>query len=119
MEWDSTLGIWKDNKARSTTSLPSPLYIFGYGSLLWRPGEILEKYHSYPCLCYGWKRLFAQRSMDHRGTVQFPGYVATLVSNEYLQSYQKLLNHNENETESGKDTKNKDNHYNNDNINTT
>jgi glutathione-specific gamma-glutamylcyclotransferase len=84
--WDAALGVWKGSKAATSLSseLPNPLYIFGYGSLLWRPGDLLSKYPAYPCVCYGWKRLFAQRSMDHRGTTHFPGFVATLVSDSYF-----------------------------------
>eukprot|EP00602_Paraphysomonas_sp_CaronLab_P004424 CAMPEP_0185034084 /NCGR_PEP_ID=MMETSP1103-20130426/23630_1 /TAXON_ID=36769 /ORGANISM="Paraphysomonas bandaiensis, Strain Caron Lab Isolate" /LENGTH=684 /DNA_ID=CAMNT_0027570597 /DNA_START=95 /DNA_END=2149 /DNA_ORIENTATION=+ len=34
----------------------------------------------------GFTRLFSQRSMDHRGTTAFPGYVATLVNDSHLKS---------------------------------
>lgn len=89
MEWDASLGIWKGSKASSdisSSTIPNPLYIFGYGSLLWRPGDLLSKYPAYPCVCYGWRRLFAQKSMDHRGTIKFPGYVATLVPDHYFNN---------------------------------
>jgi glutathione-specific gamma-glutamylcyclotransferase len=92
-EWDAALGVWKGSKAATSLSseLPNPLYIFGYGSLLWRPGDLLSKYPAYPCVCYGWRRLFAQRSMDHRGTTQFPGFVATLVSDNYFTEGETAL----------------------------
>jgi glutathione-specific gamma-glutamylcyclotransferase len=95
MEWDADLGVWKGSKASAFSEIPNPLYIFGYGSLLWRPGDLLSKYSATPCVCYGWKRLFAQRSMDHRGTTQFPGFVATLVSDAFFHE-----NNNDSRTES-------------------
>jgi hypothetical protein len=83
-EWDSENGVWLGDKATSDEKLPSPLYLFGYGSLLWRPGDLLSDYESYSCLCDGWQRLFAQRSSDHRGSVEFPGFVCTLVEESFL-----------------------------------
>jgi cation transport regulator ChaC len=65
-------------------TVKSPLYIFGYGSLLWKPGYILEDLQSFQCICLGWQRMFAQRSCDHRGTDDFPGLVVTLVEASHL-----------------------------------
>ena len=83
-EWDSANGVWKGDKAISNDPLPSPLYLFGYGSLLWRPGDLLEDLPSYKSVSPGWQRLFAQRSYDHRGTSEFPGMVVTLIEAAYL-----------------------------------
>lgn len=92
-EWDSKLGVWKNNRAKSSASgslsIGPPFYLFGYGSLLWRPGD-LEKYSSYKCEALGGhRRVFAQRSCDHRGDVDFPGVVVTLVHEDTLSSIAK------------------------------
>ena len=90
-EWDSANGVWKGDKAISNDPLPSPLYLFGYGSLLWRPGDLLEDLPSYKSVSLGFQRLFAQRSYDHRGTSEFPGMVVTLIEAAYLLDDTKQL----------------------------
>jgi cation transport regulator ChaC len=52
-------------------------WIFGYGSLVWRPAFEFEQRH--PGYIEGWARRFWQASPDHRGTPQAPGRVVTLV----------------------------------------
>lgn len=55
----------------------SPLWLFGYGSLIWRPDfDFLERA---PATLNGYARRFWQGSHDHRGTPQAPGRVVTLV----------------------------------------
>ena len=55
-------------------------WIFAYGSLLWRPGfdfQVAEK-----AKIWGWERRLWQLSVDHRGSYELPGRVATIVPKE-------------------------------------
>lgn len=55
----------------------SDAWVFGYGSLVWRPDfEHLERV---PASIDGWIRRFWQGSPDHRGTLERPGRVVTLL----------------------------------------
>ncbi len=56
---------------------PRTSWIFGYGSLVWRPG--FRHVARRPGWIRGWSRRLWQRSTDHRGTPEAPGRVATLV----------------------------------------
>jgi cation transport protein ChaC len=86
MQWDEKLGVWTGDKVPGLdpNSLPKPLYVFGYGSLIWKPGPFLERCNSFPGTAIGYKRVFAQRSYDHRGNQFLPGVVMNLVSDEGL-----------------------------------
>ena len=56
--------------------MQEPLWVFGYGSLIWDPGfPVAERRIA---RLDGWHRSFCMRSIHHRGTVEHPGLVLAL-----------------------------------------
>ncbi len=62
--------------AASLLAADGALYVFGYGSLLWRPGFAHE--HAHPALLRGFHRRFCLWSRLYRGTPEAPGLVLGL-----------------------------------------
>ena len=63
----------------SWRDLPLPsgqLYVFGYGSLIWRPG--FKHLWSRPARAFGWRRDLCLISTHYRGTPNKPGLVCGL-----------------------------------------
>lgn len=55
---------------------PGPLWVFGYGSLMWNPG--FDPAEQRIARAVGWRRAFCMRSIHHRGTPERPGLVLAL-----------------------------------------
>jgi cation transport protein ChaC len=66
------------NRSSGLFGEASELWLFGYGSLVWRAD--FDYSERRPARLRDWSRRFWQGSHDHRGTVQAPGRVLTLVA---------------------------------------
>lgn len=56
--------------------MQKPLWVFGYGSLVWNPGFPIAEQRV--AKLFGWHRSFCMRSIHHRGTETDPGLVLAL-----------------------------------------
>ena len=65
------------------------VWVFGYGSLIWRPGFPFAE--SGFATLEGWSRCFKQASPDHRGTPESPGRVLTMSRGENLKCIGKVF----------------------------
>ena len=73
---DHSDGISEVRADQSATGRAGPHWVFGYGSLMWRPGfDYLE---SQPALLRDHRRAFCIYSVHHRGTPERPGLVLGL-----------------------------------------
>ena len=59
-----------------TNTPAQPLWVFGYGSLIWNPEFPVAE--TSVARVRGWHRSFCMRSIHHRGTVADPGLVLAL-----------------------------------------
>ena len=56
--------------------MSQPLWVFGYGSLIWDPGFAVAE--AQVARLIGWRRSFCMRSVHHRGTPERMGLVLAL-----------------------------------------
>jgi len=86
-DWDFDKGVWKNHLSiHDPLDFPKPLYLFAYGSLCWNIAPELKSCEISKVFVKGYKRRFWQTSTDHRGTVEFPGLVCSLISDEEYEN---------------------------------
>jgi cation transport protein ChaC len=66
--------------SEAPVTIPTPLWVFGYGSLIWNPGFPVAEQRL--ARLDGFHRSFCMSSIHHRGTVEDPGLVLALDPSE-------------------------------------
>ena len=74
------MGMWATAKVKASAAESKSRLIFGYGSLIWKVD--FPTVNSFPCRIQDFERRFWMKSCDHRGTVENPGRVCTLIQSD-------------------------------------
>ncbi|KRX01280.1 hypothetical protein PPERSA_11727 [Pseudocohnilembus persalinus] len=102
--WNHEKGVWHGDRALQNIEIPDPLWIFGYGSLCYKNTE-MDYDEVVDCQLNGYIRRFWQKTYDHRGTIENPGLVCTIVSEDEIQQLKENGEYSEQEDQLCKDEK--------------
>ncbi len=73
------MDLWQTARVQECAKDSVSRFVFGYGSMIWRPPEGAKIARQFPAKIRGFSRRFWMQSCDHRGTPERPGRVVTLI----------------------------------------